>query len=276
MRIDAHQHFWSLARGDYGWLTPELAGIYRDFLPEDLEPFLKKWNIEGTILVQAAPTIAETKFMLKLAEQNAFIKGVVGWVDFEAPGAVDTLNQLSMSPHLVGIRPMIQDIPDVNWMLQDRFTPIFDAIRANDLVFDALTLPQHLSALRTLVSRHPSLRAVIDHGSKPLIADGIVDGWVEDMTTMAAFENVHCKLSGLVTEASPDWTNADLQPYVAHLLKTFGPKRLIWGSDWPVCTLAASYDRWVETSRDMLSTLTPEEQKAIFGLNAMHLYKIRK
>lgn len=275
MRIDAHQHFWSLARADYGWLTPELADIYRDFLPVDLKPLLKKWDIDGTILVQAAPTLAETKFMLKLAEETSFIKGVVGWVDFEATGAVDTLNHLAMSPHLVGIRPMIQDIPDANWMLEDRFTPIFEAIRANDLVFDALTLPHHLPALRTLVSRHPTLRVVIDHGSKPLIADRIVDGWAEDMMAMAAFENVHCKLSGLVTEASPDWTNADLQPYVAHLLKTFGPRRLIWGSDWPVCTLAASYDTWVETSQDLLSTLPPEDQKAIFGFNAMHLYKIR-
>lgn len=275
MRIDAHQHFWSIARGDYGWLTPELATIYRDFLPDDLSPMLDKWGIEGTVLVQAAPTVAETRFMLGLAKDNAFIKGVVGWVDFESDDAAALVDELAADEHLVGIRPMIQDIPDPEWMLQERFAPVFEAIKRNDLVFDALTLPPHLKALRTLVARHPDMRIVIDHGSKPLIADGIIEGWAEDMAALSEFDNVSCKFSGLVTEANAEWSPADLKPYVAHLLATFGPQRLVWGSDWPVCTLAASYDTWVETSRDLLSTLSQEDQDAVFGLNAMRLYKIR-
>ena len=275
MRMDAHQHFWSLARGDYGWLTTDLDGIYRDFTPKDLRPLLEKWSIDATILVQAAPTIAETLFMLAIAKETSFVKGVVGWIDFEDPSAISTLNRLALDPNLVGIRPMIQDIPDENWILQDRFTPVIDAICDNDLVFDALTRPQHLSALGTLVSRHPKLRVVINHGSKPDIADGTSNRWAEDISSLAAFENVSCKLSGLVTEASPDWTASDLRPYFTQLLQSFGPDRLIWGSDWPVCTLAASYDSWIETSQALLSDLPQKDQEAIFGRNAQRVYKIR-
>lgn len=274
MRIDAHQHFWAVERGDYGWLTPELAPIYRNFLPEDLAPILERHGITGTVLVQAAPTVAETEFMLSLAAKSAFIKGVVGWVDFESDTAVDMIASLAQSGKLVGIRPMIQDIEDIDWMLQDRFTPVFEAIIENDLVFDALTLPRHLPALRRLLDRHPEMRVVIDHGSKPLIADGIMAGWAEDMAALATRENTCCKLSGLVTEAGDDWSAVDLKPYVDHLLNTFGPERLIWGSDWPVCTLAATYDHWVATTQGLLAQLTQQERDAIWGLNAQRVYKL--
>jgi L-fuconolactonase len=275
MRLDAHQHFWALARGDYGWLTPELAPIYRDFLPDDLSPILSKWNIDGTVLVQAAPTVAETRFMLDLAHQTPFIKGVVGWIDFEAADAIDQLNQLAQDPYLLGIRPMIQDIPDVDWMLNPQFTPVFEAIIHHDLVFDALTLPQHLTALHQLAQRHPEMRIVIDHGAKPLIAKGQITDWAADMTALAALENIRCKLSGLVTEAGTPWARKDLEPYVQHLLQVFGPHRLIWGSDWPVCTLAASYDTWMDTSEALLADLSAEDRAAIFGLNSMTTYNIR-
>ena len=275
MRLDAHQHFWALARGDYGWLTPGLAPIYRDFLPDDLSPILSKWNIDGTLLVQAAPTVAETRFMLELAHKTPFIKGVVGWIDFEAADAIDQLNQLAQDPYLLGIRPMIQDIPDVDWMLNPQFTPVFEAIIHHDLVFDALTLPQHLTALHQLAQRHPDMRIVIDHGAKPLIAQGQIKEWAADMTALAALKNIRCKLSGLVTEAGTPWALRDLQPYVQHLLQAFGPRRLIWGSDWPVCTLAASYDTWMDTSEALLADLSAEDRAAIFGLNAMTTYNIR-
>lgn len=275
MKIDAHQHFWSVARGDYGWLTPELGDLYSDFLPDDLTPMLKAADIAGTVLVQAAPTVAETEFMLQLADQNAFIKGVVGWVDFEAADAPDQMAKLAEHPALVGFRPMIQDIADVNWMLGDALSPAFAALQAYDLTFDALTMPQHLPALRQLLARHPSLRVVIDHGSKPVIRDGLIDGWAADMAALAKDTNAYCKLSGIVTEAKPDWTTEDLRPYVQHLLDTFGPDRLIWGSDWPVCTLASTYERWLETTQDLLSELTDDERAAIMGGNAAKAYRLR-
>lgn len=275
MRIDAHQHFWSLARDDYGWLTPDLAPIYRDFLPGDLEPLLRSAGIEGTVLVQAAPTVAETEYMLALADQTPFIKGVVGWVDFEAPNAPAQIAVLAAHPALVGLRPMIQDIADPNWMLGDTLTPAFEALQTHDLTFDALTLPQHLAPLRQLLARHPQMRVVIDHGSKPLIRDGVIAGWTEDMAVLAQDTNAWCKLSGLVTEAASDWQTDDLRPYVQHLLDTFGPARLIWGSDWPVCMLASSYKRWLDTTDTLLDGLTATERDAVLGGNAARAYHLK-
>ncbi len=275
MRIDAHQHFWSVARGDYGWLTPELEPIYRDFLPEDLAPLMHAAGIEGTVLVQAAPTVAESEFMLSLADDAPFIKGVVGWVDFEAADAGAQIAVLAKHPALVGLRPMIQDIPDPQWMLKDALAPAFEALQANDLTFDALTLPHQLGPLRRLLTRYPDMRVVIDHGSKPLIRDNTMDGWAEDMKALARETNAFCKLSGLVTEARHDWTTADLQPYVQHLLDTFGPDRLLWGSDWPVCTLASSYERWCSTTDELLRNLSGQQRDAILGDNATRAYNLR-
>lgn len=275
MRIDAHQHFWALARGDYGWLTPDLATIYRDFIPEDLAPLIEAAGIGGTVLVQAAPTVAETEYMLSVSDQISFIKGVVGWVDFDAADAPAQVEALSAHPALVGLRPMIQDIPDPNWMLGEALTPAFEAVQRHDLTFDALTLPQHLTPLRQLLARHPQMRVVIDHGSKPLIQDGVISGWAEDMSALARETDAWCKLSGLVTEAGPDWVTDDLRPYVDHLLDTFGPSRLIWGSDWPVCTLASSYQRWLDTTDELLAALTESERNAVLGGNAARAYNLR-
>ncbi len=275
MRIDAHQHFWALARGDYGWLTPDLGTIYRDFTPDDLLPLLAAAEIDGTVLVQAAPTVAETKFMLSLADQNAFIKGVVGWVDFEAADAPTQIAALAAHPALVGLRPMIQNIANPLWMLSDALTPAFNAVQRHDLTFDALTLPHHLDPLRQLLERHPDMRVIIDHGSKPLIKDAILGDWSDNMTAMARDTSAWCKLSGLVTEAAADWTIEDLRPYVDHLLSTFGPSRLIWGSDWPVCTLASSYERWLDTTNILLSQLSIAERQAIMGGNAARAYNLR-
>ncbi|WP_170754006.1 amidohydrolase family protein [Ruegeria lacuscaerulensis] len=275
MKIDAHQHFWALARGDYGWLTSELAAICRDFGPSDLAPLIEAAGIEGTVLVQAAPTVAETEYMLSLADHTPFVKGVVGWVDFEAEDVADQIKALSAHPALVGLRPMIQDIADPIWMLDDALSAAFLAIQQNDLTFDALTLPQHLAPLRQLLARHPEMRVVIDHGSKPLISDGVIDGWAQDMATLAQETSVYCKLSGLVTEAAADWSTDDLRPYVQHLLDTFGPERLIWGSDWPVCTLASTYQRWLDTTDTLLSDLSENERNAVLGGNAARAYNLR-
>ncbi len=275
MRIDAHQHFWAVARGDYGWLTPDLGVIYRDFFPDDLAPMLKNAGIEGTVLVQAAPTVAETEYMLSLADETPFIKGVVGWVDFEAPDTATQMAALDAHAALVGLRPMIQDIADPQWLLGDALTPAFTELTARGLTFDALTLPQHLGPLRKLLARHPDMKVVIDHGSKPLIRDAKLEGWAADMAALASETNAWCKLSGLVTEAASDWTVDDLRPYVDHLLNTFGPSRLIWGSDWPVCTLASSYERWLETTDHLLSQLSSSERDAVMGGNAARAYNLR-
>ena len=270
--IDAHQHFWALERGDYGWLTPDFAPIYRDFGPVDLKPMLERFGIEGTILVQAAPTVAETRYMLELARENGFIKGVVGWVDFEAEDAADRVAGLAEDPRLVGFRPMIQDIADPDWMLKPSLAPAYEALLASELVFDALTLPQHLQNLLKLADRYPDLRMVVDHGSKPRIAAGEISGWAADMKAIADNTPAFCKLSGLVTEAGKTWTIDTLRPYVVHLLEVFGPQRLIWGSDWPVCTLACSYEDWVGMTSELLKDLGEAEKQAVMGGNAERVY----
>jgi L-fuconolactonase len=270
MKIDAHQHFWALSRGDYGWLTADIAPLYRDFQPNDLTPLLADCGIDGTILVQAAPTAAETAYMLSLAAQNDFILGVVGWVDFEAADAADQIAILAENPKLVGLRPMIQDIADDDWMLRPNLAPAFEAMIAHDLAFDALVLPRHLKNLITLLGRHPDLRTVIDHGAKPEIRDGKFDDWAADMASLARNTQAYCKLSGIVTEANADWTAADIAPYVSHLLASFGPGRVIWGSDWPVSTLAATYQQW----HDVALECAGADHTSILGGNAQKAYRL--
>lgn len=252
MIIDAHQHFWQLDRGDYGWLTPDLAPLYQDFMPGDLEPLLRQNGVEGTFLVQAAPTVAETEFLLQIAEETPFVLGVIGWVEFDDPAAPATIARLAAHPKLAGLRPMIQDIADDGWMLQPNLTPAFDAMIAHDLAFDALVLPRHLPNLRTLLARHPDLRVVIDHGAKPDIASGDIETWANDMAMIARETGAFCKLSGLVTEAGAEWHSDDLGPYIAHLFRCFGAERLMWGSDWPVVTLAADFSDWLATARSFV------------------------
>lgn len=271
MRIDAHQHFWQIARADYDWLTPDLEPLYHDFMPDDLAPLLARHGIEGTILVQAAPTSAETKFLLEIADKTSCVLGVVGWTDFNAATAAATIAALAKHPKLVGLRPMIQDIADDDWMLRPDLAPVFEAIIQADLTFDALVLPRHLPQLRKLLVRHPELRCVIDHGAKPDIAGKRFDDWANDIAVIATGSGAYCKLSGLLTEAGPDWTLSDLAPYVRHLLDCFGPERLVWGSDWPVLTMAASYENWVDLSEALIGDERARE--AIFGLNAVNLYK---
>lgn len=274
MRVDAHQHFWQLARGDYGWLTPELTPIYRDFMPPDLAPLLRAAGIDGTIIVQAAPTVAETEFMLAIADNTDFVLGVVGWVNFEGLSCADDIARLAQHDQLVGLRPMIQDIEDPDWMLQDTLSPAFAALQSKDLTFDALVLPHHLKNLSTLLGSHPDMRVVIDHGAKPEIHAGRFSDWATDMERLARDTDAYCKISGLVTEAGPDWLIDDLRRYTDHLIEIFGPDRLIWGSDWPVCTRASSYAHWFETTEMLLQGLAPEERANVLGSNALRAYKL--
>ena len=276
MRIDAHHHLWSLARGDYGWLTPELKPIYRDFDLKDLAPHLAAAKIEGTILVQAAPTEAETRFLLDIAETAEVVRGVVGWTDFDAPDGVARIDAMAARPLLVGLRPMVQDIPDDDWLLGPALEPLLRAMAGHGLVFDALALPRHLSRLLRVVDRHGELQFVLDHCAKPHLKTGDIAVWRRDIAELAARQNIVCKLSGLVTEAGPDWQLGDLRPAVDHVIKCFGPQRLLWGSDWPVLNLAGDYERWLEASQTLLADLTEDDKAAIFGGNAARIYLARR
>ena len=270
--IDAHQHFWRLARGDYGWLTPALGQIHRDFGPGDLAPILARHGVERTILVQAAPTSAETRWLLDVARDTPFVAGVVGWVDFDAPDAPDAIARLAREPQLVGLRPMVQDIADDDWLARPRLGPAFDAMIAHGLVFDALVLPRHLTRLARVLDRHPSLAVVVDHGAKPGIREREIDRWRSDLAIVAAHPNVACKLSGLVTEARPGDGAAEIAPWTGALLDLFGPARLLWGSDWPVVDLAGGYDRWRAIALEALRDLDLEDRAAVLGGNAEHIY----
>ncbi len=275
--IDAHQHFWRLARDDYGWLTSDLAPIHRDFMPTDLAPILARRSIERTILVQAAPTLAETRFLLAVADGAPFVAGVVGWVDFAAPDCADVIARLAEDPLLVGLRPMVQDIANDDWLIDIALAPAFRAIVAHRLVFDALLLPRHLARLARLVDRHPDLHVVIDHAAKPPIRGAASDlkAWRSDLAALAGSPTVSCKLSGLVTEASHDWTVATLRPYAEHVIGTFAPRRVIWGSDWPVVELAGGYDRWHEAAQALTAHLDAAQRADIFGGNAARTYLAR-
>jgi L-fuconolactonase len=272
MIIDAHQHFWQIARGDYGWLKPTIEPLYRDFMPKDMAPHLSQHGIDATILVQAAPTIAETEFLLDIADKTPFVMGVVGWVDFAAPTAAGDIARLAQNPKLVGLRPMIQDIPDDDWRLRPDLTPAFEAMIDADLTFDALVLPRHLPQLRQLLSRFPNLRPVIAHGAKPNVSGRLFEEWAYDIAAIAQETDVYCKLSGLLTEAGDDWSPSAVAPYVAHLLTQFGLQKLVWGSDWPVLTIAANYGTWVDLTRSLLPN--DNSRAAIFGSNAVDLYRL--
>lgn len=272
MQIDSHQHFWRVERGDYFWMSPDDEVLYRDYGPVDLQPLLARHKIDRTILVQAAPTVAETEFMLEIAEAAPFVAGVVGWVEFTDPDAAQTMERLVANPLIVGFRPMVQDIPDDDWLLRPDLAVAFRTLVEQRLVFDALVLPRHLSRALVVADRYPSLSVVIDHGAKPFIRDGLLDPWRADMAAIAARPNVVCKLSGLVTEARAEWTRDDLRPYVDHLLQVFGPERLLWGSDWPVVNLAGGYDRWRGAALDLLAALSDAERTAILGGNAARIY----
>jgi L-fuconolactonase len=272
MRIDAHHHLWSLARGDYGWLTPDLTPLYRDFALPDLMPHLAAATIEGTILVQAAPTEAETRYLLEIANNAGVVRGVVGWTDFDAADAVARVDALCAQPMLVGLRPMVQDIADDNWLLRPALALPLTAMARGGLVFDALVKPRHLQNLLQIVDRHSNLTFVLDHCGKPALASGETASWQRDIARLAERPNIVCKLSGLVTEAKPDWQVDDLRRTVDHALASFSPQRVLWGSDWPVVDLAGGYASWIAATGTLLADLSPHEKADILGGTAARIY----
>lgn len=272
--IDAHCHFWRLSRGDYGWLDGTggpLAPIRRDFLPADYPGGARM------VAVQAAPTLAETDFLLSLAAREPRIVGVVGWVDLAAPGAPAALAARARDPRFKGVRPMLQDIAATDWLETAPRADALAALRDLGLRFDALVTERHLGGLARFAARNPDLPLVVDHAAKPSPGAAWMPDWAEGMRVLARLPWVQCKLSGLLTELSPECRAdpaAALRPIVVQLLDWFGPERLIWGSDWPVLTLAAGYEDWRALTRTLLGDLTPDERAAILGGNAARFYGV--
>lgn len=277
MMIDAHQHFWNPARGDYDWMPMDNAILARSYGPADLTPHLKQHGIKATVLVQAAATINETEYMLGLADATPYVAGVVGWIDFEKPDDLAQLRRLTEHPKFLGVRPMIQDIPDDDWMLRTDIQWAFEALCELDLTFDALGFPRHLANFHTLLTRYPTMRVVIDHCMKPQIRDHTEENysfWADGMAKIASDTNAFCKYSALVTEAKEGWIADDLRPYVDHVFNAFGPERMIWGSDWPVSRLARGYDDWREAALELADHLSEAEKVAVFGGNAKSFYRL--
>lgn len=275
MRIDSHQHFWRLDRRDYPWLTEEqYPALYRDFLPEDIAPLLKQCGISKTILVQGAESMAETRFLLDIARATPFIGGVVGWVDLAATDAPEQIAALAEDNKLVSLRPMLQGLQEDDWILRAELSPGLEAIRSNRLRFDVLIFPRHLPVAMKLFARHPDLPMVIDHGAKPYIARGEIEPWKSQMRSIARDFPVFCKMSGLATEAAPGWTSETLRPYVEALVELFGPRRLMWGSDWPILNLAGNYLDWFATALKLTAHLSETERNDIFGGTAARFYGI--
>lgn len=274
MRIDAHQHYWRIGRNGHEWPTPDLPAIHRDFLPADLEPELARLGIARTVLVQSQPADADTEWLLDLAARSPSVGAVVGWCDLRAPDAPARIAELAARPKLRGLRPMLQDLP-TGWILDPGVAPALAAIAEAGLAFDALIRPAHLPDIAALAKAYPSLAIVVDHGAKPAIAEGSFQPWADGMRELARHPNVSCKLSGLVTEAKANWASNDLVPYVRHLLDCFGTDRLLWGSDWPVLSLAASYAQWFDAANALVSGVTDSGRDAIFGGNAARVYRVQ-
>ncbi len=272
MRIDAHQHFWKLSRGDYAWITPDKTVLFRDYLPTDLKPSIDEASIDGTIIVQATDTAEETRYLLSLAESHPWILGVVGWVDMESAQSIDILDEFSCHPKFLGIRPMIQNIEDDKWMLQPSLRPVFEHLQKLGLRFDALILPRHVKNLHALLKRYPELKCVINHGAKPNIHGKGYSVWAQDMASLAGDTCCFCKLSGLATKAALINGADALHPCMNHLLDIFGANRLMFGSDWPVVNIASDYKNWHEHVVKFTQQLSPEDQRAIFGNTAAKFY----
>lgn len=276
MRIDGHQHFWKADRGDYHWMTPAVPTLSRDYLPEDLRPLLAKHGIDRTILVQAAQTVAETDFLLDLTRDNDFIAGVVGWLDMESPDFAQQFDRYRKNPKFIGIRPMLQDLPDDAWITRPAVLQSLRIVADADFPFEFLTYTRHLPYVAEALEKTGPMRAVIDHISKPEIKNHVLEPWKGLLQQLAQHQTLYCKISGMITEADhTHWTPEDLRPYIEHAVDCFGWDRVILGSDWPVCLLAGSYDQVVDAVSEVLRPRMNEEaERKLFGLNAMNFYKL--
>lgn len=273
MRIDAHQHVWRYSPAAYPWIGEGMHALRRDFLPEDLKPLLDAAGFDGSIAVQARQDLDETEWLLLLADQHPFIRGVVGWLDLCAEDAEVQLTDLAAHPKLRGVRHIVQDEPDDAFMLRPDFQRGIAALAAHDLTYDLLVYARQLPAAAELAQRLPGQRFVLDHIGKPPIRSGDVLGWAKGIAALSRHHNVWCKLSGMVTEADWErWSAGDIRPYLDVIFQWFPPERLMIASDWPVCTLAAPYDRTVALVTDYIASLSERDRDAILGDNAARCY----
>jgi len=276
MRIDAHQHFWRYNAAEFGWIDDSMSSLQRDFLPEDLMPELEGAGFHGSIAVQARQSLEETRWLLELAASSPLILGVVGWVDLRSPEVRSQLQSFAGSPKLVGVRHIVQGEPDERFLLQPEFLRGIGVLEEVDLTYDILIYPRHLPVAAEFVRHFPRQRFVLDHLAKPLIKSGSIHPWDAGMRELAGFPNVFCKLSGMVTEA--DWRNwkpEHMTPYLEIALDCFGPERLMIGSDWPVCTVAASYPQTMNVVLDYFAKYPAEVQQAVLGGNAQRFWKLK-
>jgi len=275
MHIDAHQHFWMYNQREYGWIDEPMASIRRNFLPAELKPQLEMSGFQGSVLVQVRQTLDEMRWLLELAAHNSFILGVVGWVDLRSPRLRAELESFSGNPKLVGIRHIVQSEPD-DFLLQPDFLRGISILEEFDLAYDILVYTKHLPIAAEFVKRFPRQRFVLDHLAKPPIKNGAADLWARGMRELSSFPNVYAKVSGLVTEADwHSWKPEDIRPYLDVAFECFGPSRLMFGSDWPVCTVAASYARVVNLVEDYLGAYATEEREAALGGNAAKFWGLK-
>ena len=273
MRLDSHQHYWQYDAARYPWIDAGKSILKRDYLPADLEPLLSSTGFDGTIAVQACQSISDTEFLLQLADEHESIKGVVGWVDLCSDRVEDELRRFASHPKLVGVRHIVHDEPDDDFMLREDFRRGISRLRAFDLTYDLLLFPRHISRAIRLVDQFPDQPFVLDHIAKPFIRDGRFSPWREDVRRLAALPNVTCKLSGLVTEARWDtWRPDDIHPYLDVIVEAFGPSRLMIGSDWPVCLLAGDYRRVMDVVVGYVERLSESERRGVLGENAARAY----
>jgi len=273
MKIDAHHHFWHYNKEEFGWINDKMSVIRRDFLPSDLLAEINTAGIDAVVSVQARQTLQETEQLIKYAQENEFIKGVVGWLPFCEVDIQKYLEKYSNKSCLKGLRHVIQDEPDDDFILREDFNLGVSLLKDFGLVYDILIFEKHLPQTIEFVKKHPNQRFVLDHIAKPKIKKGQLQPWRKHIEELGCFENVYCKISGMVTEADlSNWTLEQLKPYYEIVLDAFGPGQLMFGSDWPVCLCACKYGQWVETVQQLISQLSCSEQDAIMGENAIRAY----
>jgi L-fuconolactonase len=273
--IDSHQHFWEVGRFHYPWMTRDLGVLYRDYLPEQLEPILRANGVTQTVLVQASNSVAESRWLLSLADANSFIAGVVGWVDLMSPAVDAELDELTAHPKFKGVRHLVESEPEDDWLVQPAVLAGLKRLASYGLSYDLLVHTRHLRYVPEVARNCPELRLVVDHLAKPPIARNEIKEWLTALEPVAALPNIHCKLSGLVTEA--DWTSwqpHDLRPFIDCALELFGVDRLMFGSDYPVCLLAATYDRVLDAFQEILKGLSEPDREKIFSENAARFYRL--
>jgi L-fuconolactonase len=273
MRLDSHQHFWSYDPAQQVWMTDEMEVLRRDYWPAELKPLLAASGFDGTVAVQARQRVEETAWLLELADEHDFIKGVVGWVDLQSPELRSQLETFSRHPKLAGVRHVVHDEPDDQFLLRPEFRRGIARLREFGLTYDLLLFPRHLPVAVALVAEFPDQPFVLDHIAKPAIGEGQLSPWREDLQRLAQFANVYCKLSGLVTEAAwQQWRPEDFHRYLDIVLAAFGPERLMIGSDWPVCTLSGTYAETMRIVTDWMQKFPNDVREGILGGNCARFY----